>query len=72
LKHAARCPNLQRLSIGDWRTGGPAEVTDAGLLALSAAKKLKQVDVMRRNTKITEAAIERLRTQRPNLTLNIR
>ena len=71
LRHAAGSGTLQRISIGNGRTGGPAGVTDAGLLALAAAKKLTQVDVVRRGTEITDAGLEQLRSLRPTLKLNI-
>jgi sulfatase modifying factor 1 len=70
LKHAAQSASLRRLQVGNSRTGGPAGVTDAGVLALAAAKNLKQLDLTRRTKQITDTALKELRAQRPDLTID--
>lgn len=72
LQHAALSASLQRLVVANQRTGGPTGITDAGLLALGAARNLKQLELGRRTEQVTDAGLEKLRGQRPNLMINRR
>ncbi|MBI1310478.1 SUMF1/EgtB/PvdO family nonheme iron enzyme [bacterium] len=72
LQHAAQSPTLQRIFVGNWQNGGPPELTDAGLAHLAESRSLKQVDVIRRETSLTDEAAERLRERRPQLNVNLR
>ena len=72
LKYAAQSSSLKRLVIGNGRTGGPASVTDAGVLALGEAKNLQQFELVRRTTQVTDSALEKLRAQRPDLKIDVR
>ncbi|MEX2214838.1 MAG: SUMF1/EgtB/PvdO family nonheme iron enzyme [Phycisphaeraceae bacterium] len=73
-KGLAQVPMLaavEQLRLGGNR-GGPSAVTDAGLLLLAEAPKLRSIEIYTRGTKITDAGIEALRRAAPNLTIQAR
>jgi formylglycine-generating enzyme required for sulfatase activity len=72
LKHAAESDSLQRLHVGNWQIGGPAALTDAGIMYLAGSRKLTQFDLFRKATKVTDEGVEQLRTQQPRINVNPR
>jgi formylglycine-generating enzyme required for sulfatase activity len=72
LENAARSSSLERLFVGNWQAGGPPAVSDAGVLHLAGARSLKQFDLIRRGTKITDEGLAALRQRRSELTVNAR
>lgn len=71
LEYIAQSQTLQRLSLGNWQTGGPAALTDAGLLHLAKARKLTQFSLIRRGSKVTDNGAAELRKLRPGLSVNV-
>ena len=72
LEHISAMPNLLTLRLdGTDRQGGAPALTDAGLMILADAERLKEFHVDVRNTQITEAAIDRLKTANPELKIQV-
>ncbi|MDB5340670.1 MAG: hypothetical protein JWN70_6289 [Planctomycetaceae bacterium] len=72
LKHVAKSETLKRLVIGSGQKGGPAGLTDAGLLHLAKASQLTSVSVIRRGTQLTDNGAAELRKLRPALSVDVR
>jgi hypothetical protein len=72
LQHAAACQSLEQLTLGDGGPGGPPSITDAGLVGLAAAPRLRRIYLLRKNTRISDDAITRLRQAAPELRIDVR
>ncbi len=72
MKHVGQMENLSELFIGSWQSGGPQGLTDEGLLSLANSARLKKVTLLRKGTKISDEAIEKLRILKPELKLDVR
>jgi hypothetical protein len=70
LEHAAQSKSLKTLFVGSWQNGGPAALTDAGLLHVAGAQGLTTFDVMQRGTQVTDQGVAELRRRRPALRVN--
>jgi len=70
MKQIPLLPHVEHLRLGSNR-GGPPGVTDAGLLLLADAPKLRLLEVTVRGTKITDAGIEALKRAAPNMTVRV-
>jgi hypothetical protein len=61
-------PNLEQLELGDDRGRFPSRVTDAGLMLLAEAPRLRKLRLRRDDSRrITTAGIARLKERLPNL-----
>ncbi len=72
LENIAKSETLKRLVIGSGQKGGPAALTDAGLLHLAKARQLTNVSLIRRGTQVTDNGAAELRKLRPALTVDVR
>jgi formylglycine-generating enzyme required for sulfatase activity len=71
-EHVAKSESLKQLSIGSQPEGGPAELSDAGLLHLAKARNLMQLDLVCRRSAVTDEGLAGLRRQQPKLNVNSR
>jgi sulfatase modifying factor 1 len=71
-EHTAKSESLTQLSLGGWQEGGPKALTDAGLLHLASAGGLKQLELFRKGTEVTDAGVAELRQRQPQLKLSAR
>ncbi len=70
LRYLGYLPQLQQVTLGTYRGGGPAGVTDAGLLLLAEAPKLRTVEI-HRGSAVTEAGIARFKEVRPQVEVKV-
>ena len=68
--NVAKSESLQQLIIGSWEQGGPTALSDEGLQRLANARGLKQFELLRRGTQVTEAGVAELRERHPQLNVH--
>jgi sulfatase modifying factor 1 len=72
LEYVAQSRTLRQIQIGDQQQPSSTGVTINGIRTLSASRNIKQIDLIRRNPQITDAALDELRAQRRDLNISAR